>query len=54
LSLAQAAEKELRKAGAAVKPVEVEGGHVWRGPLDDNIRDGIHWMEKNHAAPAWP
>jgi predicted esterase len=52
--MAEQAEKELKKAGAAVKLVEYDGGHGWHGPLYDDIRDGIKWLEKNHAAPAKP
>jgi predicted esterase len=52
--MAEEAEKELKKAGAAVKLAEYEGGHGWRGPLYDDIRDGIRWLEKNHAAPPKP
>lgn len=45
--MAEQAEKELTKAGAKVKLVEYEGGHGWRGPLYDDIRGGIEWLEKN-------
>jgi len=47
--MAEQAAKDLKKAGAAVKLVEYEGGHGWRGPLYDDIRAGIKWLEKNHA-----
>jgi predicted esterase len=50
--MAVQAAKELKLAGAQVKLVEYEGGHGWRGPLYDNIREGIKWLEKNHARPA--
>jgi predicted esterase len=48
---AEQAAKELLKAGAKVKLVDYEGGHGWRGPLYDDIREGIMWLE-NHAPPA--
>ena len=49
--MASQAEKELTKAGARVKLVEYEGGHGWRGDVYGSIRDGIHWLEKNHGKP---
>src|SRR5262249_33466306 len=49
--MAKQAADELGKAGAKVKLVDYEGGHGWRGPLYDNIADGIKWLEEN-AAPA--
>jgi predicted esterase len=49
--MAQQAEMDLTKAGAKVKLVDYEGGHGWRGPLYDDIRAGIEWLEKNHADP---
>ena len=52
--MAAEAGKELTKAGAAVKLVEYEGGHGWRGPLYDDIRDGIKWLETNHRPAAKP
>lgn len=48
--MAEQAAKDLEAAGAKVKLVEYEGGHGWHGPLYDNIRQGIRWLEKNHAA----
>jgi hypothetical protein len=44
----------LKKNGAAVKLTTYQGGHGWRGNLYDNIRDGIEWLEKNHATRAKP
>jgi predicted esterase len=49
--MAAQAEKELRAAGAEVKLVEYEGGHGWRGDVFGAIRDGVLWLEKNHAPP---
>jgi predicted esterase len=48
---AERAEKDLGKAGAKVKLAAYDGGHGWRGPLYDDIRDGIGWLEKNATAP---
>src|SRR5262249_44148805 len=44
--MAAQAENDLTKAGAKVKLVEYAGGHGWRGPLYDDIREGIQWLEK--------
>jgi predicted esterase len=52
--MAEQAEKDLTKAGAKVKLESYEGGHGWRGNLYDNIREGVVWLEKNHATPAKP
>jgi predicted esterase len=52
--LAQQAEKDLKKAGAEVKLVTYDGGHGWRGPLYDNIGEGIKWLEKNHGPAPKP
>ncbi|VTR92988.1 Phospholipase/Carboxylesterase OS=Planctomyces maris DSM 8797 GN=PM8797T_09014 PE=4 SV=1: Abhydrolase_5 [Gemmata massiliana] len=49
--MAEQAEKDLTKAGAKVKLVDYDGGHGWRGPLYDDIKSGIKWLEKNAAAP---
>jgi predicted esterase len=45
--MAAAAEKQLSKEGAAVKLVEYEGGHGWRGNTFDDVRAGMEWLEKN-------
>jgi predicted esterase len=47
--MARKAEKDLRAAGAKVELATYEGGHGWRGPLYDNLREGIAWLEKNRA-----
>jgi predicted esterase len=52
--MAEQAETDLKKAGATVKLVTYKGGHGWRGPVYDDIRDGIKWLEENHAAPPKP
>jgi predicted esterase len=50
--MAEQAGRDLKKSGAKVKLVEYQGGHGWRGPLYDDIREGIRWLQENHAAPA--
>ena len=52
--MAEQAEKALKAAGAEVKLMTYDGGHGWRGPLYDDIRDGIKWLEKNHGPAAKP
>ena len=47
--MAEQAVKELEKNGARVKLMSYAGGHGWRAGLYDHIRDGIEWLEKNHA-----
>lgn len=47
--MAEAAEKELKELGAKVTLKTYDGGHGWRGPLWDDIREGLEWLEKNHA-----
>jgi predicted esterase len=48
--MAEQAVKDLEKCGAKVKLTTYEGGHGWRGGLYDHIREGVQWLEKNHAA----
>ena len=50
--MAEQAKSELTKNKATVKLVTYDGGHGWRAGLYDEIRNGITWLEKNHAAPA--
>jgi predicted esterase len=52
--MAKQAAEELKKGGAAVKLATYEGGHGWRGNLYDDIREGVEWLEKNHATRAEP
>ncbi len=47
--MAEQAAKDLEKSGATVKLATYAGGHGWRGPLYDHIREGVQWLEKNHA-----
>jgi len=46
LSHAQTAAEILRKNGATVELVTYAGGHGWRGPVYENIRKGVDWLEK--------
>ncbi|MBN1420069.1 MAG: hypothetical protein JXP34_14915 [Planctomycetes bacterium] len=50
--MAQEAEQVLPKAGAKVKLATYDGGHGWRGPVYDWIREGVAWLDENHAAPS--
>ena len=50
----QMAEKDLKKNGAVVKLTTYQGGHGWRGNLYGNIREGVAWLEQNHATRARP
>jgi predicted esterase len=52
--MAEEAARELKKSGAKVKLATYKGGHGWRGNLYDQIREGVEWLEKNHATPARP
>ena len=47
--MAEEAAKELRTNGATVKLAKYNGGHGWRGPVYDDIRAGIEWLEKGQA-----
>ncbi len=52
--MAQRAARDLEKNGATVKLVTYQGGHGWRAGLYDHIRDGVQWLEKNHATDVKP
>jgi predicted esterase len=52
--MARWAANVLRKNGATVKLATYDGGHGWQGNVYDDIRAGIEWLEKNHAARARP
>jgi predicted esterase len=54
IQMAEQAAKDLKKSGATVKLVTYAGGHGWRGNLYPNIREGVEWLEKNHAPQAKP
>ncbi len=47
--MAEQAAKDLENKGAAVKLTTYDGGHGWRAGLYDHIREGVQWLEKNHA-----
>ncbi len=47
--MAQQASAQLEQAGAKVKLTTYEGGHGWHGPLYDQIREGLEWLDVNHA-----
>jgi predicted esterase len=49
--MAERAAKELKEAGAKVELKTYDGGHGWRGPLYDDIRAGIQWLEENSTGP---
>ncbi len=50
--LAELAQKKLGTAGATVKLVKYNGGHGWTDAPFVHIREGIDWLEKNHATSA--
>jgi predicted esterase len=50
--MASSANQQLSKNGAHVKFVEYSGGHGWRGDVFGNIRNGIHWLEKQNSKPS--
>lgn len=45
--MAKNARKKLKENNARVKLVTYEGGHGWRGPVFDNIRKGVNWLEQS-------
>jgi predicted esterase len=47
--MARLAVKDLGKNGAKVKLATYQGGHGWRGPLYNDIRAGIKWLEGSRA-----
>jgi len=49
--MAEQAETDLTKAGAKVRLRDYAGGHGWHGPMYDDIREGIEWLEKKATAP---
>jgi predicted esterase len=50
--MAEKAQEALDKESAKVKLMTYDGGHGWRAGLYDHMREGLEWLEKNHAAPA--
>ncbi len=45
--MAEQASRELEKNGAKVQLTTYAGGHGWRGPLYDDIRGGLNWLDEN-------
>lgn len=41
---AEQAKRELSEAGAIVRLVTYQGGHGWRGPIYERVRDGLSWL----------
>jgi predicted esterase len=52
--MAEQASNDLQKSGATVKLATYEGGHGWRAGLYGHIREGIQWLEQNHATGGKP
>ncbi len=51
------AKTRLEKSGARVQLQTYEGGHGWKGNVFGYLREGLSWMETNHARPdkkMWP
>jgi predicted esterase len=48
-AMAEAAAQALRSGGATVQLTSYSGGHGWRGPVYDDIRTGIAWLEEHQA-----
>jgi poly(3-hydroxybutyrate) depolymerase len=44
--MAQQAKEQLASSGAEVTLVEYDGGHGWHGPVFDNIRAGMAWLNR--------
>jgi RNA polymerase sigma-70 factor (ECF subfamily) len=49
--MAEDAARKLAANGASVKLATYQGGHGWVGPVYEDIRSGIAWLEKAHASP---
>ncbi|MFH0946253.1 MAG: hypothetical protein V2A76_13720 [Planctomycetota bacterium] len=49
ISMAEKARDELKKKQAKVEYRTYEGGHGWHGDVFGTIRDGVTWLEQNHA-----
>lgn len=53
--MAQQAASELEKNGAQVKLATYDGGHGWQGPVYDDVRAGLVWLDEHRdqaRAPA--
>ena len=44
--MAEEAAETMRANGATVQLATYDGGHGWRGPVYDDIRAGIDWLEE--------
>ena len=49
ITRAENARDLLTKKGAKVKLKTYEGGHGWHGDVFGQVREGIEWLEANHA-----
>ena len=49
--MAEDAEKQLAKKGAKVRLATYEGGHSWGRNVYGAMREGVRWLEANHAKP---
>jgi len=49
--MAEEAAEKLQTNGATVKLATYDGGHGWRGPVYDDIRTGIDWLEETQSRP---
>ncbi len=47
--MAELADETLRENGATVQLATYDGGHGWRGPVYDEIRAGIEWLEERQS-----
>ena len=47
--MAAEAAETLRANGATVQLATYDGGHGWRGPVYDDIRAGIDWLEEHQS-----
>lgn len=47
--MAKGALDQLTAAGAKVTLVDYPGGHGWHGPVHDNIRAGVEWLQKSES-----
>ena len=52
--MAEQAKNSLTENGAKVRLESYEGGHGWRGNVYNDIRNGVEWLEKNHAKAGSP
>lgn len=52
--MAKQAEGKLTANGAKVHLETYGGGHGWRGNVFGDIREGVEWLEKNHAKAGKP